>query len=296
MATDSETLEDFLELSNGELQYYLQQRCLPTSGNHETLAARVLLAHEQSIKCIATAAQVRETLKKDYSKLLVDFGIEDDSLVSENFVDNIKSWPKTNIGQIFSYFLASKAFETEYIGHYKLRKAYSFYRSGFVDKIFVKVIDVSRVIIRSSVTPSQRINDLKHQLWILFNINGSVITGFCSCTAGHSKCCNHIAAVLYKIEYANEKGLTNPACTDESCQWNSSAKEICPMKIKDMQLLQHNVGKQEKKKNLMYQEKSNFDPRPTSEREISDSSKLSFLSEVRNLLPKATLNISVNFL
>ena len=78
------------------------------------------------------------------------------------------------------------------------------------------------------------------------------MTGFCSCTAGHSKCCNDIAAVLYKIEYENEKGLTNAACTDKSCQWNSLAKEICPVKIKDMQHLQHNVGKQEKKKTLMY--------------------------------------------
>ena len=94
----------------------------------------------------------------DYSKLLVDFGIEDDPLLSENFVDNIKLQPKTNIGQIFSDFLESKAYETENTGQYKLRKAYSFYISGFVDHIFVKVIDVSKVIIRSSVTPSQRIN------------------------------------------------------------------------------------------------------------------------------------------
>ena len=50
MATGSETLEDFLDLSNGELQYYLQQLSLPTSGNHGTLAARALFAHEQSIK------------------------------------------------------------------------------------------------------------------------------------------------------------------------------------------------------------------------------------------------------
>ena len=61
------------------------------------------------------------------------------------------------------------------------------------------------------------------------------------------------------------------------------------MKIKDMQLLQHNVGKLEKRKTLMDQEKSNFDPRPKSEREISDSSKLYFLSEVCNILPKATI-------
>ena len=164
MATGSETLEDFLDLSNGELQYHLQQRCLPTSGNHGTLAARALFAREQSIKCVATGVQVLETLKKDYSKLLVNFGIEDDPLISENFADDIKSWPKTNIGQIFSYILASKTFETEYIGHYKLRKAHSFYRSGLFDKIFVKVIDFSKVIIRSSVTPAERINDLKHQL------------------------------------------------------------------------------------------------------------------------------------
>ena len=38
--------------------------------------------------------------------------------------------------------------------------------------------------------------------------------------------------------------------------------------------------------------KLNFDPRLTSKRKISDSSKLSFLSEVLSLSPKVTLNIS----
>ena len=66
------------------------------------------------------------------------------------------------------------------------------------------------------------------------------------------------------------------------------------MTIKDMELLQHNVGKQEKKKKLMYEGKSNVDSIPRSKREISDSSKLSFLSEVLNILPKATLNVSVS--
>ena len=36
--------------------------------------------------------------------------MEDDPLVSGNSVDNIKLWPKTDIGQIFSYFLENKAF------------------------------------------------------------------------------------------------------------------------------------------------------------------------------------------
>ena len=64
---------------------------MPTSGNHGTLATRVLLAHEQNTKCVTTAAQVLETLKKYYRKLLADFGIEDSPLVSGKFADNIKS-------------------------------------------------------------------------------------------------------------------------------------------------------------------------------------------------------------
>ena len=60
------SLDDFLELSNGEIQYYLEQRGLPFSGTHGTLAARALIAHEQKIECVATAAHLLETLKSDY--------------------------------------------------------------------------------------------------------------------------------------------------------------------------------------------------------------------------------------
>ena len=102
-----------------------------------------------------------------------------------------------------------------------------------------------KLIVRSSVTPSQRIREKQHQLWILFRDNGFIITGFCTCTAGQSKCCNHIAAVLYKIEYANEKGIRDPACTDQPCVWNASAKEIGPMKVKDMHIVEHNRTKKE---------------------------------------------------
>lgn len=219
------TLEDFLELSNGELQFFLQQRGLPVSGNHGYLAARALIAHEQKTEIIPTAKNISETLRKDYEKLLKQHNIDADPLTANDFEDDIKKWPGTNIGQVFSYFLDSKAFATEYIGQYKLRKAYSFFGSGFVDKIFTKKIN-QNVLIRSSVTPSQKINEKPHKLWILFASDSSVMTAFCTCTAGHSKCCNHVAAVLYKVEFANEKGITDPACTDEACMWNASAKEI----------------------------------------------------------------------
>ena len=137
------------------------------SGTHGTLAVRTLIAHEQKIECVATAAHLLETLKSDYGNLLSFFEVKD-SLLSSNFVDDIKSWPNTNIGQIFAYFW------------YKFQKAYTFFKSGFVDKLLVKSVEEERTINRASVTPSQRLNVNKHQLWIVFKSDGSVITGFCN--------------------------------------------------------------------------------------------------------------------
>ena len=62
-----------------------------------------------------------------------------------------------------------------------------------------------------------------------------MIFSFCSWTAGHSRCWNHIAAV--KFSYPNQNGYKNSTCTDEICNWNSSLKEIQPIKVKDRGIL-----------------------------------------------------------
>ena len=121
-----------------------------------------------------------------------------------------------------------------------------------------------------------------------------MITGFCTCTVGHSRCCNHIAAVLHKLNHANKKGYTNPACTDEICNWNSLSNEIHPVKVKVMDILQDCLGKSKQKSFLTYSEKLKFDPRPTTKKEISEYRKQLFLSEVRTILQKTALNISLN--
>ena len=169
--------------------------------------------------------------------------------------------------------------------------------SGFVDKILTKAVNNTLSLIKTFVVPSQRINDAKHQLRILFKNTGDVVAAFCSCTAGFCQCCNHIVAALYKINFANENGLTNPACTDELCKWNTSAKQIKPMKIKDMDIREHNSENEEKKKKkehapLTYNEKRSYDPRPQPDRQVSDSRKVAFLDRVREILPKSVINIS----
>ena len=68
----------------------------------------------------------KRDFKKYFNKLLSLYGIKDDSLLSSDFVEDLKSSSNTSIEQIFTYFLENKAYESEYIGQYKLRKIYTF--------------------------------------------------------------------------------------------------------------------------------------------------------------------------
>ena len=71
-------------------------------------------------------------------------------------------------------------------------------------------------------------------LWILVQKEPLVILlSWCSCIAGTSQSCNHVIAMLYKIDYALQKGLLNLSCTSTSCSWNKCSKcDIEPKKIK----------------------------------------------------------------
>ena len=52
------------------------------------------------------------------------------------------------------------------------------------------------------------------------------------------------AVVLYKVEFANQEGFTDPSYTEELCSWSNSLKEIKPVKIKDMDIQEHNCEKE----------------------------------------------------
>ena len=48
-----------------------------------------------------------------------------------------------------------------------------------------------------------------------------IVTAWCACKAG-TFVCNHIVAVLYKVEHVNIMGHNDPLCTYMPCQWNHS--------------------------------------------------------------------------
>lgn len=73
-------LEDFLELSHGELKFHLQQRSLPSSGTHSNLAARALVTFEQQLPVKQSAGDLSKGLRHQHEELLKKYDLPKDAL------------------------------------------------------------------------------------------------------------------------------------------------------------------------------------------------------------------------
>ncbi len=72
--------------------------------------------------------------------------------------DYITSWPAVDLGKIFHYILEKEAFEADYVGQYKVKKACSYFKSGAAAQILSLVLYVrgkNVILLKSSTLPSQ---------------------------------------------------------------------------------------------------------------------------------------------
>ncbi|GFR82132.1 YqaJ viral recombinase domain [Elysia marginata] len=193
------------------------------------------------------------------------------------------------------HVLSTKEYNTDYIGKYKTEKAYAYFKSNFVGTVSWAEVpnDTERCFLTSEVTPSQGVRADPHKLWVLLNNTGEVLTSVCSCTAGMCHTCNHVIAVLYKVEYAIRNNLHSKSCTETSCQWNKGTrKEVKPKKIQDMDLRSDKAARKslsaearQDNKNL----KLAYDPRRQAERFKTSAQVSSFLSGLKQLAPHCAL-------
>ena len=161
---------------------------------------------------IASSEKQQKKLKLNYENRLQKFKICDPlSIEPSKRIDDILQWPHIDTGVILVYILKVNDCDLEYVGRYKDQKAYSYFDSGFVDTIFIynPFSCRSKIFLYSKVQSSLTVSD-KTLLWILVQKEPlEILTSWYSCIAGTSQSCNHVIAVLYKIDYALQKGLLN---------------------------------------------------------------------------------------
>ena len=257
-------------MSVRELKNYLQVRGLKVIGKKEELVARVFVAVENNVQPVKTAVEVEEDLALCYrNKLNVDGkNIPDPMKIMHGWMDEdegIIFWPMLTFPDIFTYlmFFPTELGSTD-LSDYKLCKAYSYYKNGWLEPLKYHNLSGSKFcIIKGQCRPSLSINNPFHQLWILLEKTGKIRTCYCSCMAGMSQTCNHVAAALYRVEAAVRSGLTNPSCTSKPNEWLPGSKAVVdiPAKIKDLKFEREDFGTRGKKKRpLSTKFKQDYDP------------------------------------
>ena len=222
------TYEDFFCMDINHLKDYLTVRGISTSNYTKIeLVARAFSAAEMDIPIIQmTEEQAR---KLEYRKKLKDCNLPDPCKISNSEkIDDVKLWPPVNLGNIFEYILGMREFNNDYIGKYKDQKPYSYFDGNFVGEVLIDKGN-DYLILFCNVRASVSIHDDK-ELWIVVKPTGKIVTAWCLCMAGVSRCCNYIIATLYKVEYVNSNCFCAPSCTSMPCGWNQSTKKSLILK------------------------------------------------------------------
>ena len=89
-----------------------------------------------------------------------------------------------------------------------------------------KTSDTSHVILSKNMRLYQRTSATPYTVWVLLQKDktdqpGSrVKNAYSSCTVRLLGYCNHIVAMLFRMEAAVMQGLTKPRCTSQNSSWN----------------------------------------------------------------------------
>ena len=162
-------------------------------------------------------------------------GIPDPLAVKQGWLaeekgSGLSKWPSVYYTNIENYLRKLqktdgliRRLETEY----KEGKSYRYFKCNFVKEIFYhKISDSSKFcILRCRVTPSQSIHSKPYYVWAIIEKDGvrpggHIHSAFCTCVAGLLGGCNHVVAMLFRIEAAVSTGATKPGCTSLLAKWN----------------------------------------------------------------------------
>ena len=120
---------------------------------------------------------------------------------------------------------------------YKEGKGYMYFVCDFVKEIFYHHVSPESKIcfLKCKVTHSQRTSSTPYNVWAAVEKKkpgGKILSGYCTCTAGLLGSCNHVTAMLFRVEAAVSSGITKPTCTSKLSAWNVPAATKSLLSIK----------------------------------------------------------------
>ena len=243
MATNQpeETLEynDFLHWTVSSLKDFLALRGLKQSRLKAELIARAFGAYELNVPKTFTQEQIYEKIRKEYAKRLESNAIEIEPKELPDETWAADDGQKSTMENYSVLSCKSKLWTSIILANIKMRRRILTGRVTLFRLFFIAKCpsDSKFTSLKGNVSP-QRLRDNRHQVWICVEGEKNdcrVVSSWCTCTAGTGEACNHVIALLYKVNYACNKEYISPACTRIPQGWNKGTKkEVTPNKLKHL--------------------------------------------------------------
>lgn len=229
---DDMNSDSFMMWSEPALRSFLAIRNKSTESDFITLSARAFNAYEEHIPVDQDKEDHQRRLLEFYKEKLVlasRFHTSGPVVIPDPFTlqdgwlgesEGMRYWPPVNIWDIAKYLNMKCSTEliNRLMNEYKEGKAYRYFTYGWVQEILINKISESIPVclLLSKVTASQRLSSKPHVAWVALQRSseaspgGEVVNAHCTCTAGihgiHG--CNHIAAMLFRLEAAFRTGTS----------------------------------------------------------------------------------------
>ena len=119
---------------------------------------------------------------------IVGISIEDDPyLPNANFLSDMVAWPGVEYGHIFNYLITRPGVYTlEQLLSWKELEGYNYFQSNYVRTVWLRWFGIKKdiCVMKAFVNPSQCAPDKAHEAWVITKLDGTIITGHCTCMAG----------------------------------------------------------------------------------------------------------------
>ncbi|XP_029836391.2 uncharacterized protein LOC115320401 isoform X2 [Ixodes scapularis] len=145
---------------------------------------------------------------------------------------DVKLLPPTSMAHVVIYLVFSPSqFTADTVQAYKSLEAYNYFESGLVRECKLwKPQGAAVCFVRAKVMPSQRATTEAHDAWVcLTNASGGVRAAHCTCKAGLTEVCSHVAAVLYAVESTVRENTDGASCTSNPCVWSANVAKKAQM-------------------------------------------------------------------
>ena len=261
----NDELEDFDRWNVRSLKDYLARHGIShVAKKSELVALAYSCKHMNKPEMDTYTRDIQQSFHEyqDILKLPENVTLPDPSKITDGWIgeasDGMKYWPPIYIIDIVDHFKEQKGDSDKLLSEYKAGKAYDYFKTEWLKELFYNSLNhsVSKYpgvdkycVLKAKCTPSQRLNDPYHDVWMAIEKEtGKVTRAYCNCAAGLSQTCNHVAAMLFHVEATVCAGLTNPACTSQKSRWivpvPKTVIEVTP--ISDIEIEVHKYGEPSK--------------------------------------------------